>query len=296
MTAKAHDWVAARVFGFSIFNGEGVPSSARLKAVVELCLTAAVTRRAEPDSPYLPLMIESCKAEIAVLQQSSILLDRSDLWSLGLPAVALLAEIDGGTPELVDTLMTKIDVRYLLASELSAYHKLETLYFLSKLQRIQGNLVWQLANERLWNQTILAAILDRRFSSLYMNLADVYAITHTILYATDFGRTPTLPGGSVADCRMLLKILLAEYIRLCDTDIVAELVAALYCIGDVPTELDDLAWRLLGTVQVDDGHVPHGRLPSAPCKLLADGMPFSVEYHSTLATIIAGRLRQQIQS
>lgn len=121
---------------------------------------------------------------------------------------------------------------------------------------------------------------------------DVYTITHTIFFTTDFGRIdpPFFSGDDRRWFRLALPRLTAFYLRRADWDLSAELLITLGATGttDVPEFVR--GWELLLKVQNEDGSY------DGPVDKLKDvGAPavepewavFRDNYHTTLAVLLA---------
>ncbi|WP_316752510.1 DUF6895 family protein [Streptomyces herbicida] len=125
---------------------------------------------------------------------------------------------------------------------------------------------------------------------------DIYAVTHTIFYATDFGRrTPVWPGDySSGSAVELLEALLILAEARTNADLVGELLCCLYCLGVNDSDAADRAWAFLESVQEDNGRVngPEGIIHPGIDKGNEDFRHWAEGYHTTIVTALAGLLRR----
>ncbi|WP_241788153.1 hypothetical protein [Streptomyces sp. PRh5] len=123
---------------------------------------------------------------------------------------------------------------------------------------------------------------------------DIYAITHTLFYATDFGqRKPVWPRGySPGRAVELLEALLVLCEARGNADLVGELLCCLYCLGITDSEAADRAWAFLETAQEDNGRVngPEGIIHPGLDNGNADFRHWAEGYHTTIVTALAGLL------
>ncbi|MFE0381130.1 DUF6895 family protein [Streptomyces inhibens] len=123
---------------------------------------------------------------------------------------------------------------------------------------------------------------------------DIYAITHTIFYATDFGlREPHWPrdfdsGAAVELLEALLDLTLGQE----NADLVGELLCCLLCLGVRDSEEARRAWEFLAAAQEADGRV--NGPPGVVHPGLADGddayRHWATGYHTTIVAALAALL------
>ncbi|MEJ8651407.1 hypothetical protein WKI65_25810 [Streptomyces sp. MS1.AVA.3] len=123
---------------------------------------------------------------------------------------------------------------------------------------------------------------------------DIYAITHTIFYVTDFGlREPRWPrdfdpGTAVELLEALLVLTLGQE----NADLVGELLCCLLCLGVRDSEEARRAWQFLTAVQEADGRV--NGPPGVVHPGLADGddayRHWATGYHTTIVAALAALL------
>ncbi|MFI1167017.1 DUF6895 family protein [Streptomyces sp. NPDC020801] len=139
-------------------------------------------------------------------------------------------------------------------------------------------------------------LLCRRPDVLKLADRDIYAITHTIFYATDFGRRePVWPRGySPGGAAEVLEALLVLAEARANADLVGELLCCLYCLGVNDSEAAERAWAFLESVQEDNGRV------NGPEGIIHPGLDsgddafrhWAEGYHTTIVTALAGLLQR----
>ncbi|MFF4588704.1 DUF6895 family protein [Streptomyces sp. NPDC001388] len=138
------------------------------------------------------------------------------------------------------------------------------------------------------------SILCRRPNVLKLADRDVYAITHTLFYVTDFGmREPAWPRGyNPGEAVELLEALLALAEAHANADLVGELLCCLYCLGITESQAAHRAWEFLESVQEDNGRVngPEGILHPGLDSDDDDFRHWAEGYHTTIVAALAGLL------
>ncbi|WP_411137900.1 DUF6895 family protein [Streptomyces sp. C10] len=123
---------------------------------------------------------------------------------------------------------------------------------------------------------------------------DIYALTHTLFYATDFGlREPRWPRGFDPGAAVeLLEALLVLTLGRQNADLVGELLCCLLCLGVRDSEEGRRAWEFLAAVQEADGRV--NGPPGVVHPGLADGdeayRHWATGYHTTIVAALAALL------
>ncbi|MFF8785803.1 DUF6895 family protein [Streptomyces sp. NPDC015125] len=125
---------------------------------------------------------------------------------------------------------------------------------------------------------------------------DIYAITHTIFYATDFGlREPRWPrdfdpGAAVELLEALLVLTLGQE----NADLVGELLCCLLCLGVRDSQEARRAWEFLAAAQEADGRV--NGPPGVVHPELAHGDDayghWATGYHTTIVAALAALLER----
>ncbi|MGX1128858.1 hypothetical protein RKD49_001048 [Streptomyces glaucescens] len=131
---------------------------------------------------------------------------------------------------------------------------------------------------------------------LTLDESEVYAFTHALFYATDFGARPLPP--DVPLPRDTVHVLLAAQLALGHLDLVAELLVCAELTGDPDGRLRSAGWAALARSQRPDGAVPgpvhRPALLTGPTTLTgekATAYLFGTCYHTTLATGLAAAAR-----
>ncbi|WP_435879516.1 DUF6895 family protein [Streptomyces tirandamycinicus] len=139
-------------------------------------------------------------------------------------------------------------------------------------------------------------LLCRRPNVLKLTDRDVYAVTHTIFYATDFGlREPVWPDAfRPGEGVELLEALLVLAEARANADLVGELLCCLYCLGVTDSRSAQRAWAFLESVQDDNGRVngPEGILHPEAGTADADFRHWAEGYHTTVVAALAGLLER----
>jgi hypothetical protein len=125
--------------------------------------------------------------------------------------------------------------------------------------------------------------------------SDIYAITHTIFYVTDFGREPAraLSGAERARLIQLTDELQERMIRARHWDLVAELILTRCCLAEPRSRADGAGWEALARAQAAEGAFLS---PAAQhlVESLASGpeerreLIFLASYHTCLVAVLAG--------
>ncbi|MFE1171035.1 DUF6895 family protein [Streptomyces sp. NPDC058773] len=123
---------------------------------------------------------------------------------------------------------------------------------------------------------------------------DIYALTHTLFYATDFGlREPRWPQGFDPGAAVeLLEALLVLTLGQENADLVGELLCCLLCLGVRDSGEARRAWEFLSATQEADGRV--NGPPGVVHPGLADGddayRHWATGYHTTIVAALAALL------
>ncbi|MER5968966.1 hypothetical protein ABT112_04330 [Streptomyces sp. NPDC002055] len=138
------------------------------------------------------------------------------------------------------------------------------------------------------------SLLCNRPNVLKLTDRDIYAVTHTVFYVTDFGlRRPRWPRGfAPGEAVELLDALLVVCRARRNADLVGELLCCLLCLGVKESPAADEARQFLAAVQEPDGRVngpsgivhPHFADSDPEYRRWADG------YHTTIVAALAGLL------
>lgn len=154
------------------------------------------------------------------------------------------------------------------------------------------------AMEVLWLKSLLFQQTDPGFPELlpasillapshpvYMTEADCYALTHALMYLTDFGRIALPPQVSRAHLRRLLDSALAWNILGENLDLLGELLMAHEFIGGPSSPYVEFAWHMFSTTWTQFGFLPCPSLDPKQYQSLngeeAQAYAFKHTYHTT---------------
>jgi hypothetical protein len=137
--------------------------------------------------------------------------------------------------------------------------------------------------------------LGRPFDPVGADRMDAYALTHSLLFAHNFGvphdSLPTVPPTDF-DLDDALSGLLLRSLATNDTDLALELLAAAAVERRVAPELAGLV--LDWTLAVSDDHVPApGAVASDPAETDDDHRVWKRDYHTNLVAVLAARLLRE---
>lgn len=285
---RAVEWLAANVAFFDPQNAERRLELLARKSLIELALLVGLRVRTDP-RPLSDAYRELLEGVERVYRRASYRdLAARDPRALLLYAATHAAMRLCGREDATfhHVLRQQAAGRYAIHFERIPYRHLDLVHTL-ELCGIEAPLA---RSEAVLPLSLLAA--DP--SIVQLSDSDLYAITHTAFYATDFGRQPrregtTLPLGPTLD---LLEGLLTVTRGRRNCDLVGELVAACACFGHVASPELERSWRLLAATQRDDGHVPGPPdvLPPDVDDLPPDVRVWATCYHTTIVAALAGLL------
>jgi hypothetical protein len=181
-----------------------------------------------------------------------------------------------------------LDQGYVTATETTAMRLLDRRHLLD-CGGFHHNLP---SYEELYKNTLLA----KTPPIIYLTDTDVYAITHTIFYLTDFGRCSTirLDGEHLVKVRWMIETLLGVYLRHKHWDLVGELLLSCQCMHWYPEIIFETAWETILKVQLPDGSIPGPRFSveqlSSMDSVQKVNYCFEQNYHTTIVNAMAGFL------
>lgn len=185
-----------------------------------------------------------------------------------------------------------IDQKYVIAAETTPMRLLDRRHMLD-CGKFQHSMP---PYEEIYRYTLLAQTPEL----VYFTDTDVYAVTHTLFYLTDFGRTssPVLQGEHLTRLQWIIEILLGLYLRHKNWDLVGELLLDCYCLHWYPAVVFDLAWETIGNNQLAEGAIPGPRYSQEQQEKLEDDTArkhysFEENYHTTIVNAITGFLTYQ---
>jgi hypothetical protein len=145
--------------------------------------------------------------------------------------------------------------------------------------------------EELYKRTILA----KSPSVLLMTMPDVYSVTHTIFYLSDWGfDSPKISKNQLSRIRWTVNQLLELYLLKQNWDLTLELLLCCKCLNSFPEILYESAWTQILKAQQKDGSIPGPFHSDHKCKKeKAKGKktePFNENYHTTLIGLLLSTL------
>lgn len=173
---------------------------------------------------------------------------------------------------------------YVINSERIPYRQLDLQHFLYLFRKRK--------QIKIFKSIAKHTLLFSNFNVLELNESDVYAITHSIFYLTNFGFDGNTLIKNKATIFYKLQILL-DYYRLSDNaDIVSELLICCTCIRGRSTKEVDAAWHYLSKKQVTDGSYVG---PDNIVNNKAEDSSYNYwkkSYHTTLVAVLAAFLER----
>jgi hypothetical protein len=140
-----------------------------------------------------------------------------------------------------------------------------------------------------------ASNLGRQVNPIYLSDYDIYSITHTLFYLTDFGRLPETQLSSVRRrraCEIVGKLLAMQIYR-GNWDLVGELLLSHHCLR-ATSDFYASGWQALLAAQWPDGAVPGPNYRSQATEGMNDtdrqSYVFKHCYHTTLVAALVGAL------
>lgn len=173
------------------------------------------------------------------------------------------------------------------------FRNLELRYYLEK-----GDFIHDMDDEEsLFEKTYLG-----RSSIVPKSFEDMYDITHTIFYLTDFGsRQNNILKSNQKKIITLVQQMICIVLEEGNWDLLGELVLCCY-LTDLQDSIDaEKIFKVLETVQYEEGFIPgfgfsKDKLSVIPYKEYQDEYIFLCCYHPTLVTVMAGFLKKNTAS
>jgi hypothetical protein len=184
-----------------------------------------------------------------------------------------------------------LDQGYVTATETTAMRLLDRRHMLD-CGKFKHNLP---SYKELYKNTLLA----KTPPIIYLTDTDVYAITHTLFYLTDFGRcsAPMLAGEHLSMVRWMIETLLGLYLRRKHWDLVGELLLNCLCLDWRPEIIFETAWEMLLKFQLSDGSMPGPRFSEEQVSKIEGEQKiqycFEQNYHTTIVCSITSYLTYQ---
>jgi hypothetical protein len=193
-----------------------------------------------------------------------------------------------------ETLKKMLGQGYCIAREMQPFRRMDLFYVLGKSNLTNSR---SRSLESLYRETVLYKIP----SVLFLELSDVYAITHIIFYLSDFGfkKITTMSHKDKQLIHWSLANLIGIYLHKRNWDILSELLLSCHCLHWYPYPIYKCAWECLLNSQRSDGSIP------GPCYYSEMSQRMGPEeaknyfinnYHSTLIAAIACFLTNRYDS
>ncbi|NML21525.1 hypothetical protein HHL16_11610 [Pseudoflavitalea sp. G-6-1-2] len=104
--------------------------------------------------------------------------------------------------------------------------------------------------------TLPDGILNSRAHPIYMNTADIYSVTHALMYVTDFGRYRVPDTVDHAYINAVIDAATAHHLLSDNLDIVGELIMSAVLMGNTDSLSTGMAWELLTAMWDKFGFLP----------------------------------------
>lgn len=292
VASRAFEWIIANLSRFDPFSWKPVLGEQSQTALAELALMCFLLSR--HNDPNKDLRLAKC---LDVLEHAykqppfHEYIFRIDKRAFSGHLLIWLS-LAGRKSEAVvshDRLQQFIDEYGVACTERIPYRLLELRYLLDK-----GGFVHNLPPEEdIFRQTTLAC----NFNIVTIAPYDLYSITHSIFYLSDFGAIVPAALEFQEKTRILELIRSLIGISICsgNWDLVSELILSYRCLTNDAEYWIDLGWKALERIQDKSGFIPglafsfekHKELPSETER---EQYLFIRNYHATLMTCLAGFL------
>jgi hypothetical protein len=260
---RALDWIELHLSDFDPQTEEGSVDALRNKALAELAFLGECLCRALPAERPRSQRILSFVAKVW---------ERPEYQDLILSSAPMIQRV--------------VDAGYALALEAVPFRMMDLRHVLDHAA-IHHALP---AMKDLFVQTMLA----QRPPIYYLTSADVYCLTHTIFYLTDFGfeTSDVIERSILSSYRRMIEHLLGLYVRLSDWDLTAELLICAHCLKSPSSEVQSAAMQAITAAQLEDGSVPAPKfdLRSEDARRAGVRYVFEHNYHTTLVSALAAAL------
>ena len=250
------------------------------KVVVETALLALVASRVPSPSPRLRAILDDLARHLVPRvrsERNQVLLMRfpHTAASLGLAHVILtkLGYPDVGFDQLFH--------RALNSESISAIERLP--YRSMDLRWLRG--IAYPSQPVDVNDLLPHSILTSEAHPIYMSPADTYVLTHSLMYATDFGQHPLSPAVDLARVRDMVEAGIAYHLLSENLDLLGELLLGSAILGDMETPAFALGWWAVTDVWSDPGFLPSPTFDRSAFAVLegvaASAYAFRHIYHTT---------------
>lgn len=265
---RALDWTVGNLDRFDPYFDGPLPDLARVRATIMLghvCL-ARVNGSPGLADPRVAACLDLLRDVWSRPEYLDLLRSRPGTLPVFATHYMLLRRCGVVDQAAFGVIQQVVDEGYALAIETEASDRLGLRYVLDL-----GGFDHPLPGyEELYEQTLLA----RCPSILHLTDDDVYRITHTVLYLSDYGtrRLRGVPDDDLPRIRWIVGSLLGLALRASHWDLVSELLLCLRSLAWRPAVVFEAAWDGLLAGQLPDGAVPG---PGSPCGAASSMTPRS---------------------
>ncbi len=280
-------WLRANLARFDPIDRDGRPDPLRSKALAELAFFCDYFRRALPDRredvrPLIDFVATVWRRD----EYRDLVVRHPESLQLYVLTYDSLLRSGFDVSSFAEVIQRVVDAGYATAIEAVPFRAMDFRQVLDC-----GGFKHGLpAMGALFERTMLHA----RPPLPYVTKADVYCLTHTLFYATDFGFLPTgsLPRADLRRFRPWIQQLLGLNVRQRDWDLTAELLICAHCLQSPPDLVTEAAWLGLGRAQAADGMVPAPVFDAGVERTSEAGQvrAFEDNYHTTLVAALAATL------
>ncbi len=276
---KAIRWLEAnlRLFDPTDHTRDGHASA--LKAFGELVLCLAVARRLAPPcfpSQRLVSFVAGMIDEISVCRLAS----HARTYAMVFDLETCARDLGIATPRLSRHIADLEPLGARSMPERSPFAELEAAYFSARRRGTQPTFP-----KRTVARTAFSRLQSDRFPSWLLDTSDIYNVTHTIFYLTDFGNMKMATPVSRAFTERLTGLLALHVLRR-DWDLAGELLMCLRLLDIPASPVQRAADEAIRASQLPDGRIPY-RLP------MDDRTPIDFSYHTTLVFLICALFRHR---
>lgn len=284
VATKSLQWIHSQIRYFDPFSDCELSDDLRHKALAELALLCLIFRR----HPELGSLRETNAIVSFIAQLSTTPFFEASLcrWNDAIiPVLILTVMLDAygvartiATREMICRVIHGSNIGII---ERIPYRQLELRHILDA-----GGFEHNLPSYRdLWSRTLLA----NSPNLMFLSDSDVYSLTHTVFYLTDFGarKIEFLLTSEAERVHNTISCLLGVYLRQQNWDIAAELLLAEKCIGRT-SRYSVVAWKRLMAAQLPDGRFEGPQLDASANRSSDPKQVFEDSYHTTLVCALTG--------
>ncbi len=250
------------------------------KVVVETALLVLIASRVAPESQELGEGTTELAGELAKVARS----ERNQVMLLRYPHTAASLGISHVILTCLGHRDAVFDVLVDRAFESGHVHAVERLpYRLADLRWLCG--LRRPEAPPAFEDLVPHTMLVTGAHPIYMSVADVYALTHDLMYISDFGCRPLSSLVDVQRVSAMVDAALAWHIGTQNFDVLAELLLGAALLGGSWSPYARLAWCLLATTWDEFGFLPCPTFQGKEFSMLtgddAAAYAFKHTYHTT---------------